>query len=481
MQQPLSFRSAVTVSDATGTRPVLPDPRVEVAENVVRILTRRPFHRTPVVFATIPFSDIANVREEKSTVLFDELRDGLILRSFAAPLPRRRREALLAALPANVTTQGYVPEYAASKKEVADYEDALKQNIGVTWLTYLLMAACIGVFVWMCVMRMDPLDPSVEDLFAVGGNFAPMTLFGEWWRLLSSGFVHGGLVHLAFNMYVLFSVGRQAERLFGHLLYAMVYIGALIGGSLVSIAVHDDVVSVGASGALFGIFGAIFAYMLRNRGAVPSRIRKETLKGVGLCIVYNLAYGMKAGIDNWCHVGGLAAGFACGLVAAFPPRTTDRDAAILPRFLLLAVLIPAIAFPVFRDIRGRFNPLFPALLQCHAVEEQFKKDHPDGVGYPGDADDPDTVLSSLDSNISGLLTPKIEILEAVPHERLSPEHTAMLDSDLQYLKVLRNAMVLHAKAIQNGDESLVPEVNALYEKAAKLRNGGIYMLDDEEL
>ena len=467
MQQPLSFPSAVTVSDATGTRPVLPDPRVEVAENVIRILTRRPFHRTPVVFAEIPFSDIANVREEKSTVLFDELRDGLILRSFAAPTTRKFRAALLAALPADAKAETYVPEYAATKKEAEDYEDALKQNIGVPWLTCLLMAACIGVFAWMCIAGMDPFDPSGEDLIAAGGNFAPLTLFGEWWRLLSSGFVHGGLVHLAFNMYVLFSVGRQAERLFGHLLYAMVYLAALIGGSLVSIAVHDDVVSVGASGALFGIFGAIFAYMLRNRGAVPSRIRKETLKGVGLCIVYNLAYGMKAGIDNWCHVGGLAAGFACGLVAAFPPRTTDRDAAILPRFLLLAVLIPAIAFPAYRDIRGRLGPLFPALLQCATIADQFEKDHPDATGFPEDGD-PEKTLAFLETQTSSLLAPQIEILEAVPREDLSTEHAALLDNRLQFAKTLRDAMILHASAIRTGDESRGPEIKALYEKASTL-------------
>ena len=468
MQQPLSFRSAVTVSDATGIRPVLPDPHIEVVEGHVRILTRRAFHRTPDVFGEIPLTDIANVREEKSTVLFDQLRDGLILRSFAAPTTRKFREAFLAALPADAKAEAYVPEYATAKKEVADYEDALKQNIDAPWLTYLLMAASIGVFAWMCISRMDPLNPSVEDLLAAGGNFAPATLFGEWWRLLSSGFVHGGLVHLAFNMYVLFSVGRQAERLFGHLLYAMVYLGALLGGSLVSIAVHDDVVSVGASGALFGIFGALFAYMLRNRGAVPDRIRKDTLKNVGLCIVYNLAYGMKAGIDNWCHVGGLAAGFACGLVAAFPPKVADRDSAILPRFLLLAVLIPAIAFPAYRDIRGSLGPLIPALIQCDAVQKQFAKDHPSGLEYPGDDADPDTILSSLDTNISDLLTPQIEILEAVPHERLSPEQTAILEGHLQWLKTLRDALVLHAKAIQNGDDSLVPEIKALYQKAADL-------------
>ena len=110
----------------------------------------------------------------------------------------------------------------------------------------------------------------------------------------------------------------------------------------------------------------------------------------------------------------------------------------------------------------------PALIQCDAVQKQFAKDHPDAIESPGDDADPETILSSLDTNISDLLTPQIEILEAVPQERLSPEQTAILDGNLQYLKALRDALVLHAKAIQNGDESLVPEIKALYQKAADL-------------
>lgn len=466
MSSPISLLS-LSIENADGTTPQIGVFSLQIADGKLLFLVRKSFRFRKSVFREIPLSDIANVRCEKGVLTFSELKDGKVVCNLSMVPEKGRSQEILDILPDRVVSE-MDSSFATAQKELSDYQEALDSNVGAPWLTYALMAVCIGVFIWMCVLRIDPLDPSVENLLAAGGNFAPATLFGEWWRLLSSGFVHGGLVHLAFNMYVLFSVGRQAEKLFGHLLYAMVYLASMLGGSLVSIAVHDDVVSVGASGALFGLFGATFAYMLRNRGAVPDRIRKDTLKNVGLCIVYNLAYGMKAGIDNWCHVGGLAAGFACGLVAAFPPKVTDRDSAILPRFLLLAALIPAIAFPVYRDLKGRLGPLMPALIQCDAVQKQFAKDHPDAIESPGDDADPETILSSLDTNISDLLTPQIEILEAVPQERLSPEQTAILDGNLQYLKALRDALVLHAKAIQNGDESLVPEIKALYQKAADL-------------
>ncbi len=190
----------------------------------------------------------------------------------------------------------------------------------IPWITLLIMALCIGHFALMCLSGASPIDPTAEEILDAGGNFAPYTLDGEWWRLLSSGFVHVGLVHLAFNMYILLSTGTQTERLFGPLRYPVVYLVSVLGGSLLSVAVQDDVVSAGASGALFGLFGAIGAYMLRNRGLVPADVRKATLKDVGVCIAINLLYGLKAGIDNWCHVGGLAAGFLCGLALASPPR-----------------------------------------------------------------------------------------------------------------------------------------------------------------
>lgn len=463
---PLVSNSAMsTVTDADGTRQ-LEFQRIECADGCIRFLLRHSFHRHADVVDEIPLSDIANVRTEKNIVQFVKLRDGLIQRVYRLLLSRKKRDELLRVLPETTVEEAYVPEYAAALQEISEYQAALESGVPTTWLSYLIMAACIVLFGWMCFSGADPIDPAVESLLAAGGNFAPDTLSGEWWRLLSSGFVHCGVMHLAFNMYVLFSAGRLAERFFGHLLFGMIYLGSLLGGSLLSVAVHDNIVSAGASGALFGTFGAIFAYMLRNKGAVPAQIRKATLKSVGTCIVLNLLYGLKAGIDNWCHAGGLVAGFVCGLVAAFPPDTTDRNSATLPRFLLLAVLLPAFFIPAYHDLQKRQNPFIPTLRQYDAIVGQFIKDHPDRTEFPDNAD-PETQISFLEGFVSEVLDPQIELLETVPRQRLSTEQASILDRFVLLSKTRKEATELHVKAIR--DDSLGPQVAALYEKARKIQ------------
>ena len=138
---------------------------------------------------------------------------------------------------------------------------------------------------------------------------------GEWWRLFTAMFLHFGLAHLANNMIVLFWTGDRLERLIGKWRYLIIYFGAGLCGNLLSLLVTQGkgtlTVSAGASGAIFGVFGALLWVIIANRG----RVEELNIRGIVIMIALSLYYGFTStGVDNWCHVGGLISGFFLSLL-----------------------------------------------------------------------------------------------------------------------------------------------------------------------
>ena len=138
---------------------------------------------------------------------------------------------------------------------------------------------------------------------------------GEWWRLFTAMFLHFGLAHLANNMIVLFWTGDRLERLIGKWRYLIIYFGAGLCGNLLSLLVTQGkgtlTVSAGASGAIFGVFGALLWVIIANRG----RVEELNIRGIIIMIALSLYYGFTStGVDNWCHVGGLISGFFLSLL-----------------------------------------------------------------------------------------------------------------------------------------------------------------------
>ncbi len=160
-----------------------------------------------------------------------------------------------------------------------------------------------------------------ELLLNWGANAGALTSGGQWWRLLTSTFEHGGLLHIALNMWCLYSLGWLAELLFGRSCFTLLYLMCGIGGSLGSICWHGNGVSVGASGAIFGIAGALIPAMLLHSNPQLRAMLKGQLTSIALFVFYNLAFGAAVrGTDNAAHIGGLLTGLVLG--AAFP---TGRD------------------------------------------------------------------------------------------------------------------------------------------------------------
>jgi rhomboid protease GluP len=187
-------------------------------------------------------------------------------------------------------------------------------------VTPFLCAACVLIFVLMVLSGVDPVLPATQQLVSWGANDgARVVLRHEAWRLPASVFVHGGLIHLALNMWCLFTIGPLVERFFGSAATATIYLVAGIGGAIASMATLPPRVSVGASGAIFGLLGALLVFLIIHRRAVPGSVLRPLRSSALFFVVFNTMFGaMVPNIDQAAHLGGLAGGLLAGLVLTRP-------------------------------------------------------------------------------------------------------------------------------------------------------------------
>jgi len=183
----------------------------------------------------------------------------------------------------------------------------------VPWVTYTLMALNIGVWLVMVGFGVDPKNPDPSDLVTWGANVAGQTTQGQWWRLLTCTFLHGGIIHLAFNAYGLWAVGRVTEQIFGKPAYALIYVGSGLIASLASLAWHPIAVGVGASGALLGVLGAFLGFTFRRRSVLPEEVVRSVRNMTLILVVINVGMSLFVpNIDIAAHLGGVFTGLAVG-------------------------------------------------------------------------------------------------------------------------------------------------------------------------
>jgi rhomboid protease GluP len=189
-----------------------------------------------------------------------------------------------------------------------------------------------------------------EVLVRLGAKVTPLIAAGEYWRLLTAMFLHIGVMHLFFNAYALFALGTELERLLGWGRFVVIYLLSGLYGSLVSYALSPNL-SAGASGAIFGLIGALAAFFALHRQQLGSWGQRR-LANIAFLIIINLFLGFtQPGIDNLAHLGGLLSGLPLGLALAprykvdlFQQRLVDRNS---PRRYW-----PAIALAVLLLIGG---------------------------------------------------------------------------------------------------------------------------------
>lgn len=209
-----------------------------------------------------------------------------------------------------------LPPFRDPMEEFHERLSLLTPHVYVTWV---LLAINIIVYIAMVARGVHPIDPKGPELLAWGADFGPVTMAGEWWRMMSCAFVHIGAIHIVMNMACLVIAGPMIERMFGNIGFLTLYLVSALGGSLASLTWNPLLVSAGASGAVFGMYGGLLAVMLRQHGAIPpdalAQVRNSGLAFVG----YNLVFGFTTpNVDNAAHLGGLATGFLMGLLLAQP-------------------------------------------------------------------------------------------------------------------------------------------------------------------
>ncbi len=255
---------------------------------------------------------------------------------------------------------------------IEDFARALHRSTPRLWVTLALVVANVAVFAAQIgVFGLSPVAPGGMDLLRWGAAYGPKVMHGEPWRLLTSTFVHAGVLHIGSNMYVLWLGGRLGERLFGNVSYLVLYVVSGLAGALTALAFGPNAPLVGASGAVFGVFGALGGYLLVMRRRVPApflrSMRGQLVQFVLLNALISFAVPM---ISGWAHGGGFAAGFLLGMLLARPPtlagvRGRATRAAIVGLVSLVALggAIMALrpAFPVDPGVIGspferRANP-----------------------------------------------------------------------------------------------------------------------------
>ncbi len=219
----------------------------------------------------------------------------------------------------------------------AAVNEAMNLHSSNLYITYAIIAINVLVFILMLIDGAGIMGDNSLVHIKWGANYAPLTLTGDWWRLITSTFIHFGIIHVGMNMYCLYTVGVYLEPMLGKPKYITAYLCTGVFASLVSLWWHKSpVISAGASGAVFGMFGLFLALLTTN--LIPKQVRQSLLKSIGIFIAFNLFYGMKGGVDNSAHVGGLVSGFVIGYLYVYSikkEKIGQKLVWVIPALLLL--------------------------------------------------------------------------------------------------------------------------------------------------
>jgi len=202
-------------------------------------------------------------------------------------------------------------------------------------ITIALIAVNALVFAIMVLRGVSALNPTPQQGIAFGADFGPLTFSGQWWRLVTSMFVHFGIIHIGLNMWCLWNLGCAAETLLGRFSYLLAYFVSGVFGSIASVYWHPLAAGAGASGAIFGLAGVLVSFVYLKKTPSHLQINKNMLGSLGTFILFNLVYGAaRPGISNAAHIGGLAMGL---IVGALLPGAAVSDASRRTRLSLVAI------------------------------------------------------------------------------------------------------------------------------------------------
>lgn len=268
-------------------------------------------------------------------------------------------------LPHPEDPQSICPECRAAIAARSPGQNPLPARRSVTAARMPLTSAIIGInvaiFFAMVLSGISLVEPANADLIRWGANTGWFTLYVQPWRMLTSTYVHVGLLHLALNMWCLWNLGVLAEQIFDRWTYFLTYTFCGLSGSLASVSLHPKGLGAGASGAIFGLAGALISALYLGHLPVPRRVLKPILKSLVSFAAYNLVFGaIVPVIDNTAHIGGLVCGLALGAILAphLTSRADERNAWRRWVFILAAGIF-ALLFGMARHfLQHRLTPQF---------------------------------------------------------------------------------------------------------------------------
>ena len=217
-------------------------------------------------------------------------------------------------------------------KEGQEREKYMKNNKPI--ITYILIFINIVMFVLMYMLGNG--SENTNTLIDFGANYILLTKAGEYYRLITSGFLHIGVIHLLLNMYSLYIVGTQVEYFYGKVKYIIIYLFSLIMGSLFTVALSSvNTVSAGASGAIFGLLGSILYFGVKYRGYIGNSLVNQIVP----VVVLNLIIGFTTpGIGNAAHIGGLVGGYLISMAVGIGIDKKEQQGSKINGIIISTIL-----------------------------------------------------------------------------------------------------------------------------------------------
>jgi len=235
--------------------------------------------------------------------------------------------------------------------------------------TMVIIGLCVIAYLIEVIVG-HSFSPSIPALIKTGATDGRLIFTGQWWRLLTAMFLHGNLLHIGSNMWALFNLGLLAEILYGRRNYVFLYLIAGLGGSVASVFWHPQEVGVGASGAIFGIAGALLPALKFQKNPRIATALKGALKSIFIFVVFNLTLGATLPvIDNAAHVGGLVTGMIVGFL--LPSYTVEEERRRTGQALTVFVAAFAVLTAGALYARKRYVPN-PLLLKADLLIRQGK-------------------------------------------------------------------------------------------------------------
>ena len=351
---------------------------------------------------------------------------------------------------------------------IDDFRFALFRRTPHAFVTPTLLGLNVLVFVVMVARGVSFMTPTSESLLRWGADYGPYTSNGQAWRLLTNTFIHVGAIHLAMNMFGLWQIGRLVERLLGNLGYAITYLLAGLGGSLLSVAWHPMTVSAGASGAIFGIYGALIAYLLRHRGSIPGGVLQSLQRAAVTFVILNVVIGLRVkSIDMAAHGGGLLGGLLVGL---FIGRPLAEGVKSVNKHAVRVGLAAAVVVAVLTLLLPKRADLSAEIVAFQQVEERVLAAYNDAIRKSASGQLPDDdVASIVERDVLPPWRAFQQRLAGLKH--VAPEQQPLARQLADYLAAREQAWTKTAEALRRHDQAAAEAANRELQDAARILKG----------